>query len=201
MDGDGRQVEILYPLPDTPLGNSAVEYVCSGRAALRFILGSELRRPKLFARALNRDRVAIAVRGERVVGYATFRLAGRGPYAPSFADFRHEYGLGRGLAAYLLFYLVENRHRSSSRLYFYGINVQADVRRSGVGSALVGAIRDEAIQSGCSAIELEVASHHQEAIGFYLRNGFAVSKVVDLGPLRHVFLFSAVTKMELTLVA
>ncbi len=198
MDGNGRQIEILYPVPDTPLGNSAVAYACSGRAALKFILGPPERRSRLFARSFNRDRAAIAVRDAAVVGYATFTLAGRGPYAPSLGDFRREYGAAHGLLGYALFYLVENRHRSPN-LYVYGINVKMAARRAGVGAALIDALRAEAARAGCAAIELEVASQNQKAIGFYARKGFVVTKVLRLGPLRHVLRYAEVTKMALPL--
>jgi ribosomal protein S18 acetylase RimI-like enzyme len=198
MDGDGRQIEILCPVPDTQVGNSAVAYACSGQAALKFILGEPERRSRLFAREFSRDRAAIALRDGVVAGYATFTLGGRGPYAPSFGDFRREYGVPRGLLGYMLFYLVESRHRSPN-LYIYGINVKLPARRSGVGSALVDALRSEAVRASCAAVELEVASQNQEAIGFYARKGFVVKKVLRLGPLRHVLRYAEVTKMALPL--
>lgn len=198
MDGDGPQIVILYPLPDTPLGDSAIAYACSGRAVLKFILGSPERRSRLFARAFCRDRAAIAIRGNTVVGYATFVLNGRGPYRPSFADFRREYGIVRDTLAFLIFYLVEGRHRSPN-LYVYGVNVRAEARRSGVGSALIDAMCAEAARAGCRAVELEVSSQNRGSTGFYIRKGFAVTKVMRLGPLRHVLSYSTVTKMKRTL--
>jgi ribosomal protein S18 acetylase RimI-like enzyme len=195
-----RQVEILCPVPATALGDSAVNYVSTGRGALRFFLGRPERRARLFAPSLNRDRAAIAVRGARVVGYATFKLAGRGPYAPSFADFRLEYGLARGLLGLVVFRLEELRNRSAN-LYLYGLNVVGDARRRGVGSALVDAIAAEAVRAGCRAVELEVASHNQRAIDLYARKGFVVTKTRRLGPLRHVFPFPAIIRMERNLAA
>jgi ribosomal protein S18 acetylase RimI-like enzyme len=189
---------ILYPLPDDRDGALVLHHVAGGRAALQHFLGPPERRRRVFARTVARDRVIGVVADGRSLGFASFKLQGRGPYAPTLSDFRAEYGLLAGFLLFLLFAYSEWRDRSPN-LYLYGLNVIPEARRQGVATALIGAVVAEAAKVGAQKIELEVGTHNEKAVNLYRSNGFVATKVLHLGPLGRWFPFASLTRMELAL--
>lgn len=195
-EDDTRPVRILYPIPEDDDGALVMRHVSGGRAALQFFLGPPERRARLFAGAVNRDRVIGAVGEGKSLGFASFKLAGRGPYAPKLIAFRKEYGLLRGLFLFAVFAITEIRDRSPD-FYLYGLNVVAEERRRGVASALLDAVALVAARAGCDTIALEVGVENEKAVNLYLSKGYVAKKVFSLGPLRRLFPFSALIRMEL----
>jgi ribosomal protein S18 acetylase RimI-like enzyme len=59
------------------------------------------------------------------------------------------------------------------RVYLHHISVRPAHRRHGVGSALMGAVRDAATDAGITAIVLDVWTFNEEARAFFRRRGFA----------------------------
>jgi ribosomal protein S18 acetylase RimI-like enzyme len=193
-----RRFQILYPIPDDEVGALVMHHVAGGRAALQHFLGPPERRRRVFARTVNRDRVVGAVANGRSLGFASFKLDGRGPYSPTFGDFRGEYGLFTGLLLYLVFSYAEWRDRSAD-LYLYGLNVVPEERQRGVATALLEAVTAQAMKAGARTIELEVGSHNEKAIKLYLSKRFVTTKVMRLGPLGRWFPFASLMRMELKL--
>ena len=58
------------------------------------------------------------------------------------------------------------------------IDVVADARRTGVGSALLRAAEDRLLQAGAVAVALETPVNNEAAIRFYKRKGYFVEKTV-----------------------
>jgi ribosomal protein S18 acetylase RimI-like enzyme len=193
-----ERFRILFPIPDDEDGALVLHHVAGGRAALQHFLGPPERRRRVFARTVARDRVIGAVADGRSLGFASFKLEGRGPYAPNFSDFRAEYGGIAGVFLYLVFAYAEWRDRSPD-LYLYGLNVIPEARRQGVATALLEAVAAAAVKVGACKIELEVGSHNEKAVKLYLSQGFVATKVLHLGPLARWFPFASLTRMELLL--
>lgn len=194
MDAPRGEIEIVFPIPDGPVGEAVIAKASSGRAALKFFLGPPERRSKLFRRALRRDRVIAAVRGTEVLGFVAFKLDKKGPYGATLRDFQEEYGRVGGLGRFLVFSFAEYRERSRN-LYLHGIVVDPGARRQGAGSALVEALVRQAERAGCPAVEVEVAAQNDGALRMYANKGFVAVHVTHLGPLRRFFPFAALVKL------
>lgn len=77
-----------------------------------------------------------------------------------------------------------------------GIFVSAAARGQGIGSALLQSVFDKAAQDGLKKVRLDVVDTNPRARALYERMGFEAVSEEKTGPLRHVFGFSAVTRME-----
>jgi GNAT superfamily N-acetyltransferase len=63
--------------------------------------------------------------------------------------------------------------RAREMIYLHHISVRPAHRRQGVGSALMGAVRDAATGAGITPIVLDVWTFNEEARTFFRRRGFA----------------------------
>ncbi|MBA5776632.1 GNAT family N-acetyltransferase [Stappia sp. F7233] len=163
---------------------------------MRYFLGDEERRRRLFLPGLDRSRIVAVVSGTNILGYASFKLGNRGPLNPVFADFRREYGAVPGLVRMMIFHAVEWRERAAGQFYVYGIFVKPKHRRKGVGKMLLAALVERARREGAPVIELEVAENNERAISLYEGYGFTVTRRVGIGFLRRFFPFSALLRMQ-----
>lgn len=68
-------------------------------------------------------------------------------------------------------------HRGS---IFY-LAVEPDHRNRGWGVALLEEVERRLLERGCPKINLQVRTDNEDAIGFYLRQGFAREDLIDLG--------------------
>lgn len=194
--GGQRPFEILASIPRDPLGDAIAGWVASDRRLMRYFLGDEERRRRLFLPGLDRSRIVAVVSGSDILGYASFKFGNRGPLNPAFADFRREYGIVPGFVRMTIFYAVEWRERGRDRLYLYGIFVKPRHRRKGIGGALVEAAIARACRDGASSVELEVAEGNERAIRLYERHGFKVVRRVGMGFFSRYFPFSALLRMR-----
>ncbi len=76
-----------------------------------------------------------------------------------------------------------------------GICVDASAQGKGVGTLLLNAVFDAAKARGLAKVTLDVIDSNPRARALYERVGFKATTTDHLGPLRHVFGFSAATKM------
>ncbi len=60
-------------------------------------------------------------------------------------------------------------------VYLHHISVRPEHRRHGVGTALLGAVRAAAAESGVALVELDVWTFNEAARAFFRRHGFAIS--------------------------
>jgi len=77
--------------------------------------------------------------------------------------------------AILGFIVAEVRHRTG---HIITIDVVAEARRSGVGSALLVAAEDRLRDGGAETVALETAVNNEPAIRFYKRKGYSVEKML-----------------------
>jgi ribosomal-protein-alanine N-acetyltransferase len=78
-------------------------------------------------------------------------------------------------AGILGFVVAENRRKNG---HIITIDVIAEARRSGVGSALLRAAEDKLLQAGTAIVALETPVSNLAAIRFYKREGYFVEKTV-----------------------
>lgn len=73
------------------------------------------------------------------------------------------------------FVVAEARRKSG---HIITIDVVAEVRRTGVGSALLNAAEEKLVQAGARAVALETPVNNEAAIRFYKQKGYFVEKTV-----------------------
>ena len=80
-----------------------------------------------------------------------------------------------GPAAILGFIVAETRRKSG---HIITIDVVAEARRAGVGSALLQAAEEQLLRAGAVAVALETPVNNEAAIRFYKQKGYFVEKTV-----------------------
>jgi ribosomal-protein-alanine N-acetyltransferase len=73
------------------------------------------------------------------------------------------------------FVVAETRRKTG---HIITIDVVAEARRTGVGSALLQAAEEQLLQSGAASVELETPVNNDAAIRFYKQKGYFVEKTV-----------------------
>jgi len=87
-------------------------------------------------------------------------------------------GNGSARAGILIlgFIVAETRRKTG---HIITIDVVAEARRAGVGSALLRAAEDRLLRAGAVAVALETAVNNEAAIRFYKQKGYFVEKTVS----------------------
>lgn len=96
-----------------------------------------------------------------------------------------------------LLHLLE-RKLEPGVLLMDGIFVSEAARGQGIGTLLLGAIKQEAKARGLSQVRLDVIDTNPRARALYEREGFTAGRTTKIGPLRHVFGFRHATAMVFT---
>jgi N-terminal acetyltransferase B complex catalytic subunit len=73
------------------------------------------------------------------------------------------------------FIVAETRRKNG---HIITIDVVAEARRAGIGSALLRAAEDQLLRAGAVAVALETPVNNAVAIQFYKRKGYFVEKTV-----------------------
>jgi ribosomal protein S18 acetylase RimI-like enzyme len=81
-------------------------------------------------------------------------------------------GEGGGIVGFIV---AETRRKAG---HIITIDVVAEARRTGLGSALLGAAEEELLGSGAEAVTLETPVNNEAAIRFYKQKGYFVEKTV-----------------------
>jgi [ribosomal protein S18]-alanine N-acetyltransferase len=84
-------------------------------------------------------------------------------------------GNGSSPAAILGFIVAETRRKSG---HIITIDVVAEARRTGVGSALLRAAEEQLLRAGAVTVALETPVNNEAAIRFYKQKGYFVQKTV-----------------------
>jgi ribosomal protein S18 acetylase RimI-like enzyme len=188
-------VIIRRGLPQACRADAARLYWQAFGGKLGRVLGPDPQALAFLDRVIRADHAIVALGADgRLIGIAGFKTP-QGAFAGgSFADLRAIYGyagaLWRGALLRLLGSEVDN-----SRFLIDGICVLREVRGQGIGSRLVEAICDEARRRGYAEVRLDVIDTNWRARTLYEKLGFRVAGQQVLGPLRHVFGFSAAIRM------
>jgi [ribosomal protein S18]-alanine N-acetyltransferase len=84
-------------------------------------------------------------------------------------------GIDSAPSPILGFIVAETRRKTG---HIITIDVVAEARREGVGSALLSAAETQLVQAGALAVALETPVNNDTAIRFYKREGYFVEKTV-----------------------
>ena len=87
-----------------------------------------------------------------------------------------EVGGNGGAPARVLGFIVAETRRQSGHIIT--IDVVAEARRAGVGSALLRAAEEQLLRTGARAVTLETPVNNEAAIRFYKQKGYFVEKTV-----------------------
>lgn len=168
----------LLGLQETVTG-AEVELVSSGKATLRFCIGPAEVQSRVLGSSINWDRVILARKNGKPVGYLSFFMAGYGPFNVRVKSFIDEFGVISGVSRFLVYKLLEQRCKRSP-CYVYKMAVPGPMRSKGVGSGLMAFLYSHAKAGALEAIELEVFAKNMTAISFYKGLGFLQIGEIDL---------------------
>ena len=159
------------------------------------VLGPEDRALAFFHRVIRTDHCLAALDQQgNLIGVAGFKTPNGSFAGGSWADMTAVYGaLGGRWRGCLLWSL--NREVDNDRFLVDGICVARGKRGQGVGTLLLAALCDEAVRRGYPSIRLDVIDSNWRARALYERHGFVPTRTERLGPLRHMFGFTASTTM------
>jgi ribosomal protein S18 acetylase RimI-like enzyme len=160
------------------------------------ILAPEEKALSLIERILEPDHVISALSPEgKLVGMAGFKSPEGAFVDGALKDMTAIYGHFGGLWRGLLLDLLE-RETEPDILLMDGIFVAEAARGSGIGSALLEAVCEEARRRNLSRVRLDVIDTNQRAQSLYERFGFQAKSIEETGPFKHLFGFSSATRME-----
>ncbi|MDP4033263.1 MAG: GNAT family N-acetyltransferase [Pseudorhodobacter sp.] len=189
------ELEIRLGLPPALREDAAIIYWQAFGGKLGRVMGPERRALNYLDRVIRNDHCIVALDASgSLLGLAGFKTP-QGAFADgSPTDLRAVYGpfgaFWRSGVMRLLQSEVDNE-----RFLVDGICVSRSARGRGIGTALIWALCDEGTRRGYPAIRLDVVDNNWRARALYERLGFAVTATASIGPLRHVFGFSAATAM------
>ncbi|GGL58364.1 GNAT family N-acetyltransferase [Planomonospora parontospora] len=144
---------------------------------------------------LNHDRAVAALAGDRLVGLAGYRHAGRALTGGTAGDVLRSYGLLSGLPRLALLALLE-RDPAPGELVMDGIAVDPACRGTGVGTLLLQEIVSVAAALGHREVRLDVIDGNPRARALYERHGFTATGTERTPYLRDLMGFGAVTTMR-----
>lgn len=188
-------VTISQGLPEPLRARAAAIYWQAFGGKLGRVLGPEDRAERFLTRVMRADHCFVArnLSGD-LVGVAGFKTP-QGAFAGGgTADLTAEYGLAGGMWRAGVLRLL-SRDIDNDRFLIDGICVARGARSQGIGTALLAALCDEARARGYRSVRLDVVDTNFRARALYERLGFMAVDSQPLGPLRHVFGFSAATTM------
>lgn len=130
----------------------------------------------------------------KLLGIAGFKTIHGSLVGGDFKDMRRVYGWISASIRMALLSLLE-QDVENDRFLMDGLFVAPEARGNGVGTALLDAVVDEAKRRGYAQVRLDVVDTNPRAKALYRHVGFKELKTVKIGPLKHIFGFSASTTM------
>lgn len=131
----------------------------------------------------------------KLLGIAGFKTAEGALVGGGADDLKRVYGAAGLLWRAPLLSLTE-RELKPDVLLMDGISVHPDARGSGIGTALLDAIVDEARRQRKRAVRLDVINTNPRARALYERRGFVAKGEESTFPFGWLFGFSSATRME-----
>lgn len=164
-------------------------------AKLHYVLGPQPKALRFIADQLNPD-FALVARGREsgILGVAGFKTSKGALIGGEMSDLARVYGWLSACWRGPVLAFVE-RDLADDILLMDGICVSTEARSMGLGTALLAAIKAEAVSQDLSAVRLDVIDTNPRARALYEREGFKAIGQENLGPLRHLFGFRSSTKM------
>jgi ribosomal protein S18 acetylase RimI-like enzyme len=159
------------------------------------VLGPDERALRFFEKVIQGDLCFSAVAdGGELIGLAGYKTPAGSFAGGSWDDLTAVYGwLGGRWRGAVLWAL--GREIDNERFLIDGICVAKAHRGKGVGSLLLTALFQEAVERGYGAVRLDVIRDNFRARALYERHGFRAVRTEELGVLRFLFGFASATTM------
>lgn len=145
---------------------------------------------------LRSDRMFVARRGATVLGICGFCDIDAGAVDLTWSSLRQTLSISASLRAGISLVALARVPRAES-LVLDGLCVDSAARGLGVGTALLNAATNYALQDGKRSIRLSVIDNNPRARALYERLGFTSVDGGSLGLLSGVYGFASYTTMEL----
>ena len=130
-----------------------------------------------------------------LIGLAGYKTSAGSMVGGNLSDLARSYGWFGALWRGLLLSALE-RDIEDGVLLMDGICVAPEGRGRGVGTALLSAIKQQAVDQGAKAVRLDVIDTNPRARRLYEREGFVAVGESQTGPLKWVFGFSKATGLR-----
>lgn len=159
------------------------------------VLGPDERALRFFQRVIRGDLCFAAVDdGGELIGIAGYKTPAGSFAGGSWADLTDVYGRWGGRWRGGVLWTL-GREVDNDRFLIDGICVAKAHRGKGVGSQLLAALYQEAVERGYGAVRLDVVQENFRARALYERQGFRAVRTEELGVLRFLFGFASSTTM------
>ena len=168
----------------------------SFKGKLGQIMGDSKKAIKLISRLIQEDRVLVALKGKRVVGFAGLDYQGKRFIKFNFTEIAKIYGLAT--IRVLVFFLINLFDKNLPNQLHLEVLALAEKQRSlGTGTQLLLSTIDFAKQKGFKRIRLEVKNTNPKAKKLYKNIGFKVTKDQKIPYPFNIFTgFSILTEMH-----
>ncbi|MGC3939172.1 GNAT family N-acetyltransferase [Roseobacter sp. EG26] len=130
----------------------------------------------------------------QLLGIAGFKTSKGALVGGEYDDLRKIFGAWGGLWRGLILSVIE-RDLAPDIFLMDGICVKSEARGLGVGSALLEAIKQKAMELEKTGVRLDVIDSNPRARALYVRQGFEPQKTEQTGPFRYIFRFESATQM------
>jgi ribosomal protein S18 acetylase RimI-like enzyme len=188
------QVEIHLGLPERYRRQAAELCYDAFHQKFEPILDSPEHGSAILEAGLKSDFILMAVQQDQLAGVVGLEYDGQYFFDLKRAAFVREFGWLRGLIKMILFIPFAQHHREGD-LTIGVIAVHAARRGQGVGTRLLQAVFDYALEKGFRSVSLEVVDTNLGAQRLYERLGFVAIKTRKYPYLRNLMGFSAATMM------
>ena len=193
-------VTIEHGFPSDQRDVAAALYYEAFRGKLGNIFDPPDKAHRFFADILDPEFAISAVDGNgTLLGIAGYKTSKGALTGGTFASLANVYGSFGAVWRAALASLLE-RDLEPCVLLMDGICVAEHARGLGLGTKLLHEIKQTAGSLGCHSVRLDVIDNNPRAASLYAREGFEPRETEHTGPLRHLFGFSAATRMEYAVV-
>lgn len=186
-------------LDETEFDSAARLYFDALRQKLAPFLGPPESAVPILAASLRGENVIVAREGDTILGLAGYQCDRKGFIDLSLSALFRRYPLSGAVRLGGLCLL--DRPCPPDGIVLDGICVAPDARGRGIGTALLEAIEQLAIERGKQRTLLAVIDTNPRARSLYERVGYTPIKTESVGPLKGIFGFNSATTMEKTLLS
>ncbi len=167
-----KDINISLGLPALVVKEVAILYFDIFPQKFGLVLG-RARGIKLIAEHLNKDQIFVARAGDQIVGIAGFKYDGTGLFEIDKQAFVDCYGPLIGRVRAELWASVQTTPRPH-QLLLEGLGVLPHLRGNGIGTMLLKAVDQRAMELGKTEVILEVTDTNSRALTLYERLGYRV---------------------------
>lgn len=189
-------VTLIEGFPDHDRSQIALMFWAAFGPKLKFALSPQDKAIAMLEKALNPQASIVARTSDgRILGVAGYKTSSGSFIEITFNGLKLSFGIGGAIWRGIILSLLQRKLDADS-LLMDGIFVAEDARGRGVGALLLSAIKQKAQEQGCTYVRLDVIDTNPRAQQLYQREGFHVTAIRRLGPLRYIFGFRHALTMK-----